>query len=209
MPEKRKKIGIGLLGSGTVGQAVQDFVFQDSMNGADPRLEIVKIYTRRPKGKKWYGTHPSLFTTKAEEVIDHPEADIIIEALGFQEEKELLRFKDLIISALKKGKAVVTSDKAVLARHGAEIRQADLRAVPRQNRFVRGHHGLAFFERRDNEIFEAKKLLLLLESERLDNDVGLGMIDHFFRFSREQRRMSSVPFFAFRPPGINLDDLQP
>ena len=29
MPEKRKKIGIGLLGSGTVGQAVQDFVFED------------------------------------------------------------------------------------------------------------------------------------------------------------------------------------
>jgi homoserine dehydrogenase len=124
MSEKRKKIGLGLLGSGTVGQAVQDFVFQDSMNSADLQLEIVKIYTRRPKGKKWYGTHPSLFTTKAEDVIDHPEADIIIEALGFQEEKELLRFKDLIISALKKGKAVVTSDKAVLARHGAEIWRA-------------------------------------------------------------------------------------
>jgi homoserine dehydrogenase len=124
MSEKQKKIGLGLLGSGTVGQAVQDFIFQDSMNGADLQLEIVKIYTRRPKGKKWYGTHPSLFTTKAEDVIDHPEADIIIEALGFQEEKELLRFKDLIISALKKGKAVVTSNKAVLARHGAEIRRA-------------------------------------------------------------------------------------
>ena len=124
MSEKQKRIGVGLLGSGTVGQAVQDFVFQDFKEGlgADLQLEIVKIYTRQPKGKKWYASHRSLFTTKAEDVIDHPEADIIIEALGFQEEKELATFKELIIRALKKGKAVVTSDKAVLARYGGEIR---------------------------------------------------------------------------------------
>jgi homoserine dehydrogenase len=124
MPEKRKKIRIGLLGSGTVGQAVQDFVFEDSKKDADAQLEIVKIYTRQPQGKKWHAKHPSLFTTKAEEVIEHPDADIIVEALGFQDEKDLLRFKDLIVAALKKGKGVVTSDKAVLAHHGAEIWKA-------------------------------------------------------------------------------------
>ncbi|HEY2989636.1 MAG TPA: homoserine dehydrogenase [Candidatus Binatia bacterium] len=124
MAEKRKKIGIGLLGAGTVGQSVQDFLFQDAKRGADPELEIVKIYTRHPKGKKWYGSHPGLFTTKAEEVVDHPGADIIVEALGFQDEKDLAGFKDLIVRALKKGKAVVTSDKAVLARYGREIWEA-------------------------------------------------------------------------------------
>ena len=125
MSDKRKRIGLGLLGSGTVGQAVQDFIFADAKGlGADLRFEIVKIYTRRPKGKKWYASHPSLFTTKAEEVIDHPAADIIIEALGFQEDKELAGFKELIIRALKKRKPVVTSDKAVLARYGGEIWEA-------------------------------------------------------------------------------------
>jgi homoserine dehydrogenase len=123
MARKRKKIGIGLLGSGTVGEAVQDFVFQDA-KGGDPELEIVKIYTRQPKGKKWHASRASLFTTKAEEVIDHPDAEIIVEALGFQDEKELSRFKDLIVAALKKGKAVVTSDKAVLAKYGGEIWRA-------------------------------------------------------------------------------------
>ena len=121
MAEKRKKIGIGLLGSGTVGQAVQDFVFEKSGDGADAELDIVKIYTRRPKGKKWHASHASLFTTKANEVIDHPEVEIIVEALGFQDEKDLAGFKDLILGALKKGKAVVTSDKAMLARYGGEI----------------------------------------------------------------------------------------
>jgi homoserine dehydrogenase len=123
MAEKRKNIGIGLLGSGTVAQAVQDFVFQDA-EGRAPQLEIVKIYTRHPQGKKWHASRASLFTTKAEEVIDHPEAEIIVEALGFQDEKELARFKDLIVRALKMGKAVVTSDKAVLAKYGGEIREA-------------------------------------------------------------------------------------
>jgi homoserine dehydrogenase len=120
---KRGKVKLGLLGSGTVGQAVQDIIFHDLKGkvGADLELEIVKIYTRRPKGKKWYATYPSLFTTRPEEVTDHPEAEIIIEALGFQNERELATFRDLIIRSLQNGKAVVTSDKAVLAKYGKEI----------------------------------------------------------------------------------------
>ncbi|HEY1371216.1 MAG TPA: homoserine dehydrogenase [Candidatus Binatia bacterium] len=120
MADKRKKIGIGLLGSGVVGQAVQDFVFGDG----DLPVELVKIYTRRPKGKKWHKTHPALFTDKPEEVVDHPDAAIVVEALGFHDDKELAGFKDLILRALKNGKSVVTSDKAVLARYGAEIWEA-------------------------------------------------------------------------------------
>ena len=120
MADKRKKIGIGLLGSGVVGQSVQDFVFDDT----ELPIELVKIYTRRPKGKKWHKTHPGLFTDKPEEVVDHPDAAIIVEALGFHDEKELASFKDLILRALKNGKSVVTSDKAVLARYGAEIWEA-------------------------------------------------------------------------------------
>ena len=121
MAEKRKKTGIGLLGSGVVGQAVQDFVFADD---GDLPLEIVKIYTREPKRKKWHKTHSSLFTTKPEEVVDHPDAAIIVEALGFHDDKDVAGFKNLILRALKNGKSVVTSDKAVLARHGSEIWEA-------------------------------------------------------------------------------------
>ena len=123
MSEKRKIVGIGLLGSGTVGEAVQDFIFDGLKGkiGGDLQLEIVKIYTRRPRGKKWRRSRPSLFTTNPREVIDHPRADIIVEALGFQQERQLGAFKDLIIRALKNGKGVVTSDKAVLAGYGREI----------------------------------------------------------------------------------------
>src|SRR3970282_947155 len=120
---KRRKISIGLLGSGVVGEAIQDIVFQDldGKVGNDIELVIRKIFTRNPRSKKWYGRHSSLFTHKAEDVINDPGVDIIIEALGSQEPSELPLLKKYILHAFAKGKPVVTSDKAVLARFGDEI----------------------------------------------------------------------------------------
>jgi len=133
---KRRKVGIGLLGSGVVGEAIQDIVFQDLKGqiGADVELEIRKIYTRHPKDKKWFAERKSLFTTQAEEVIDDAEVDIVVEALGFQEPAQLTLFRDYFLRAFKNGKSVVTSDKAVLARYGDEICAAAA-ASGRQLRF--------------------------------------------------------------------------
>src|SRR6266542_3460825 len=133
---KRRKVGIGLLGSGVVGEAIQDIVFQDLKGGVgnDIELEIQKIYTRNPKTKKWFAKRPSLFTARAEEVIDNPAVEIVVEALGFQKPSQLPGFRDYFLRAFKKGKSVVTSDKAVLARYGDEI-WAAARASGRQLRF--------------------------------------------------------------------------
>jgi homoserine dehydrogenase len=133
---KRRKVGIGLLGSGVVGEAIQDIVFQDVKGqvGDDIELEIRKIYTRNPKTKKWFAKRPSLFTERAEEVIDDPAVEIVVEALGFQKASQLPAFRDYFLRAFKKGKSVVTSDKAVLARYGDEI-WAAARASGRQLRF--------------------------------------------------------------------------
>jgi len=123
--KSRHKVKLGLLGSGVVGEAVQELIFSGlGGKGADLELEIVKIYTRHPRKKKWYGTYPALFTTKPEEVTDHPEAEIIVEALGSHEEAQLTVFRDYIIRSFQKGKSVVTSDKAVLAWFGREIGEA-------------------------------------------------------------------------------------
>lgn len=119
----RHRVGLGLLGSGVVGEAIQDIVFDDLKGqvGSDLQLEIRKIYTRRPKDKKWFSNRPSLFTTKAEEVIDDPGVEIVIEVLGFQHEAELPIIRNYLLRALERGKSVVTSDKAVLARFGREL----------------------------------------------------------------------------------------
>jgi homoserine dehydrogenase len=133
---KRAKVGIGLLGSGVVGEAIQDIVFQDLKGpiGNNVELEIRKIYTRNPKEKKWFTKRPSLFTARAQEVIDDPTVDIVVEALGFQKPSQLPTFRDYFLRAFRNGKSVVTSDKAVLARYGNEI-WAAARKSGRQLRF--------------------------------------------------------------------------
>jgi homoserine dehydrogenase len=135
-PPTRGKVGLGLLGSGVVGEAIQDIVFDRSTDGSvgGIELEIRKIYTRNPVVKKRYPSRPSLFTNSAEEVIDDSAVDIVIEVLGFQEPAQLEVFRDHILRAFQRGKSVVTSDKAVLARYGAEIWDA-ARTSDRQIRF--------------------------------------------------------------------------
>lgn len=119
----RRKIGVGLLGAGVVGEAIQDNLldgFQGRV-GEDLELELRKVYTRNPTTKKWFKHRPELFTSRPLEVIDDPTVEILIEALGFQAPGDLAIFRDYILRAFEKGKSVVTSDKAVLARYGKEI----------------------------------------------------------------------------------------
>src|SRR5438105_5409871 len=120
---KPRTVGVGLLGSGVVGEAIQDLLFHELKGqiGDQIELEIRKIYTRNPKGKKWFAKHQALFTRHAEAVLDDPGIDIVIEALGFQSAAQLPQFRDYILRAFRNGKSVVTSDKAVLARYGKEI----------------------------------------------------------------------------------------
>lgn len=120
---RRRRVGVGLLGSGVVGEAIQDLLFRDLKGqiGNDIELEIRKIYTRNPKNKKWFSKYRGLFTQRAEEVLDDPEIDVIIEALGFQSAGQLAQYRDYILRAFANEKSVVTSDKAVLARYGKEI----------------------------------------------------------------------------------------
>jgi homoserine dehydrogenase len=127
---KPRTVGVGLLGSGVVGEAIQDTLFHDLSGalGKEIGLDLRKIYTRNPKGKKWYRKRPALFTSRAEEVLDHPGVDIVIEALGFQSVRQLPQFRDYILRAFRNAKSVVTSDKAVLARYGKEIWSAAKRS---------------------------------------------------------------------------------
>jgi homoserine dehydrogenase len=119
----RRKIGVGLLGAGVVGEAIQDNLLGASQGrvGEDLELELRKIYTRNPNTKKWFKQRPELFTSQAVEVIDDSTVEIVIEALGYQEPGDLSVFRDYILRAFEMGKSVVTSDKAVLARYGTEI----------------------------------------------------------------------------------------
>ncbi|MEE9585234.1 MAG: homoserine dehydrogenase [Candidatus Brocadiales bacterium] len=120
-------VKIGLLGSGTVGEGVQDIIFGDGKELAkrlDCRLEIEKIYTRSPKRKHWHGKFPDKFTSSPDDVINHPEISIVAEALGLERPEDAKLVASYIIKALQAGKSVVTANKAVLAAYGHKIHSA-------------------------------------------------------------------------------------
>ncbi len=117
----RQNIGIGLMGLGIVGGQVAKVL----MDKADILAEHVgcplvlrKIKVLAPDlAKPQARQMPSrLFTTDTEEFFAEPGIDIVVEAIGG--ENPALEYLKRAISS---GKHVVTSNKEVIAKHGAEL----------------------------------------------------------------------------------------
>ena len=112
-----KKVGIGLLGLGTVGQGVANIMSRP--NDRHPLvgdLELVSVAVRNLKKKRDISIPDSILTTNPTEIINNPNIQIVVEVMGGIEPA-----KSLIIQAIRAGKSVVTANKAVIARHGEEI----------------------------------------------------------------------------------------
>ena len=109
---------VGLLGAGTVGAEVARLMVANQTDlaaRAGVGLEIVKIAVRDMKVKR-DGIDAKLLTTDAESIVTDPNIDLVIEVMGGIEPA-----RTLILTAMKNGKAVVTANKALLAKHGAEL----------------------------------------------------------------------------------------
>ena len=116
----RKKIGIGLLGLGTVGSGVAK-ILQDS-TGRNPlvsEVEIVRAAVRDINRPRSSSIQKSLLTQDPHAVVDDPAVEVVVEVMGGIEPA-----RSLIMNAIKSGKSVVTANKAVIARHGVEIAAA-------------------------------------------------------------------------------------
>ena len=112
-----KKIGIGLLGLGTVGQGVANII--SDPNDRHPlvgELELLGVAVRDLHKERDISFPDSILTTNPIEIINNPNIQIVVEVIGGIEPA-----KSLIIQAIKAGKSVVTANKAVIARHGEEI----------------------------------------------------------------------------------------
>jgi homoserine dehydrogenase len=113
-----KSLKIGMLGCGVVGLQIAKLLISNrsdlsSRAGAD--LELVKIAVRDSKVKR-EGVPSNLFTSDSKSVVTDPTIDLIIEVIGGIEPA-----KELILSAISNGKSVITANKALLAKHGAEL----------------------------------------------------------------------------------------
>jgi len=118
MSPANNPLKVGMLGCGIVGSQVARLLIEnkdDLSTRAGAALTLVKVGVRNPKSKK-YGIKDELLTADLKSIVSDPEIDLIIEVLGGIEPA-----RELILAALKNGKSVVTANKALLAKHGAEL----------------------------------------------------------------------------------------
>ena len=112
-----KKIGIGLLGLGTVGQGVANIISNPSnRHPLVGDLEILGVAVRNLEKTREISLPDSILTTNAIDIVNNPNIKIVVEVMG-----GISPAKSLIIQAIRAGKSVVTANKAVIARHGEEI----------------------------------------------------------------------------------------
>lgn len=108
---EKNKIKIGLIGLGTVGSGV----FKTLKNFDN--VEVVKIAVRsKNKKRNIEGLNDSIITDNAYDVVNDPDIQIVAELVGGVEPAF-----DLIKTAIKNGKHIVTANKELLAKHGEEL----------------------------------------------------------------------------------------
>lgn len=114
-----KEIKVGLIGFGTVGSGVGRILQKnckliEKRMGAKLTLKrIADIDLEKDRGVK---LKPGILTRRAEDVLNDPEIDIVMELMGGIEPA-----KTFILKAIQNKKHIVTANKALLALHGDEI----------------------------------------------------------------------------------------
>jgi len=107
---KDKAINVGLIGFGVVGSGVAELFSRNK----DSKINLEKIAVKDIKKARKLSF--SALTTDANEILEDPDIDIVVELIGGYEPA-----KDYIIKAIRNGKHVVTANKAVISKFGPEI----------------------------------------------------------------------------------------
>lgn len=106
-----KKTKIGIIGLGTVGGGV----FKTLQNF--PNIEITKIAVKNiNKPRNIENLDNSILTEDSTEIVNNPEIEVVAELMGGVQPAY-----DLLQTAIKNGKHVVTANKELLAKHGEEL----------------------------------------------------------------------------------------
>ncbi|WP_396587566.1 homoserine dehydrogenase [Bermanella sp. R86510] len=112
-----KPLKVGICGLGTVGGGTFNVLkdnAQDIARRAGREIVVQQIGTRRPNPACETGDVDivdDIFT-----VANNPDIDVVVELIGGYDVA-----RELVLTAIKNGKHVVTANKALIAVHGAEI----------------------------------------------------------------------------------------
>lgn len=111
-------VNIGLLGFGTVGQGVVDILNKKSEEGilAGKELNVKKVLVRDLKKEREVEISKDKLTLDPYEIIEDDDIDIIVELTG-----DVDLSYQLLKSAMKKKKHVVTANKALVSAYFEEL----------------------------------------------------------------------------------------
>jgi homoserine dehydrogenase len=114
-----KKIGVGLLGLGTVGKGTFDVLQrnrEEISRRAGRAIEVRRVVVRNvSRAQAIVG--PSIpVSSNWQDIVNDPSIDVLVELIGGTTEA-----REATLAAIAAGKHVVTANKALLAVHGQEI----------------------------------------------------------------------------------------
>lgn len=117
-----KKIGVALLGLGTVGGGTYRILEKNKemfkkVQGLD--ISILHILERNMTRVAELGIDPSIVSTDIDNVINNPDISIVCEFFGGIEPA-----KTFLIKALEAGKSIVTANKELFSKHWHELEAA-------------------------------------------------------------------------------------
>ena len=115
----REKVKVAIMGFGTVGTGTYKILTENReliVNQVGADIEVVKILVRDINKKRQIEAPEYLFTSDADDILENPEIDIVVELMGGLEPAY-----SYIMKALERGKHVVTANKEVMAKKGRDI----------------------------------------------------------------------------------------
>ncbi len=113
------KVGIGIVGAGTVGGALAAKLINESAAIAAKsglELELVRIAVRDPGKSRPFDLPRDRVTTDPNLVVDDPDVQLVVELMGGLEPAGTI-----VERALRAGKAVVTANKELVATRGLDL----------------------------------------------------------------------------------------
>jgi homoserine dehydrogenase len=115
-------VPVALLGYGTVGAAVHRLLSEqgDEIERATGhRLRVVRALVRDPARERGFEPGTGVLTTEIGDILDDPSIRLVAEVMGGVEPAG-----DHVVRLLRSGRSVVTANKQLVARHGAELFEA-------------------------------------------------------------------------------------
>ena len=114
-----QKVKFGMIGGGTVGSGVyhhwrRNGALMASRLGV--QINLKKVAVKAFAEPRPYEIPPGVMTTDWKEVVNDPGIQVVIELIGGTG-----LAKEIVLTALKLGKSVITANKALISAHGEEL----------------------------------------------------------------------------------------